>query len=93
MLKSSEQLAHIEILLEARDDYPRFTMELRTGRGDEVLTRSNLPRRRSAAGYMVSFDVPTSALDAAEYELTLKGVTNDGRAQDVGFYYFSVKKP
>ena len=92
-LKPVEQLAHIEILLEARDDYPRFTAELRTGRGDEVLTRSNLSRRRTAAGYVVGFDVPTSALEAAEYELTLKGVSSDGRAQDLGFYYFSVKKP
>ena len=92
-LKPSEQLAHIEILLEPRDDYPRFTAELRTGRGDDVLIRSNLPRRRTAAGNVVSFDVPTSALEAADYELTLKGVTSDGGAQDLGFYYFSVKKP
>jgi hypothetical protein len=29
-LKPSEQLARIEILLEPRDDFPRFTAELRT---------------------------------------------------------------
>ena len=92
-LKPSEQLARIEILLEPRDDFPRFTAELRTGRGDEVLARSNLSRRRTAAGYVVAFDVPTSALETADYELTLKGVTTDGRAQDLGFYYFSVNKP
>ena len=92
-LKPSEQLARIEILLEPRDDFPRFTAELRTGRGDEVLARSNLSRRRTAAGYVVAFDVPTSALETADYELTLKGVTSDGRAQDLGFYYFRVNKP
>src|SRR5262245_33587014 len=81
-----EQLARIEILVEARDDYPRFTTELRTRRGEEVLIRSNLSRGRTAAGYVVSFDVPTSALNASEYELALKGVTSDGRTQDVGYY-------
>jgi hypothetical protein len=41
----------------------------------------------------VSFDVPTSALDAGEYELTLNGVASDGRAQTLGYYYFRAQKP
>jgi hypothetical protein len=93
LLNPSAQLAHIEIVLEPRDDYPRYSSELRTRSGEEVLVRSNLPKRRTAAGYVVSFDVPTSALGAAEYELALKGVASDGRAQDLGYYYFSVRKP
>jgi len=93
VVNSSAQLAHIEIVLEARDDYPRYTSELRTRSGEEILIRSNLTRRRTAAGYVVSFDVPTSALGAAEYELALKGVGSDGRPQDLGYYYFSVQKP
>jgi len=35
----------------------------------------------------------TSALDAGEYELTLKDVASDGRAQDLGYYYFRVQRP
>jgi len=93
LLNPSAQLAHIEIVLEPRDDYPRYSSELRTRSGEEVLVRSNLPKRRTAAGYVVSFDVPTSALGAAEYELALKGVASDGRAQDLGYYYFSVRRP
>ena len=92
VVNPSAQLARIEILLEARDEYPRYSSELRTRSGDEILIRGNLSRRSTAAGYAVSFDVPTSALEAGEYELTLKGVSRDGRAQDLGFYYFSVKK-
>jgi len=92
-LNPSAQLAHIEIVLEPRDDYPRYTSEIRTRSGEEVLIRGNLRRRRSAAGDVVSFDVPTNALDAGEYELTLKGVAGDGRAQDLGYYYFRVQKP
>jgi hypothetical protein len=92
-LNPSAQLAHIEIVLEPRDDYPRYSSEIRTRSGEEVLIRGNLRRRRSAAGDVVSFDVPTNALDAGEYELTLKGVAGDGRAQDLGYYYFRVQKP
>ena len=92
-LNPSAQLAHIEIVLEPRDDYPRYSSEIRTRSGEEVLIRGNLRRRRSAAGDVVSFDVPTNALDAGEYELTLKGVAGDGRTQDLGYYYFRVQKP
>jgi hypothetical protein len=93
LLNSSAQIAHVEIVVEARDDYPRYSSELRTRSGEEVLIRGNLPRRQTAAGYVVSFDVPTSALGTGEYELALKGVANDGRAQELGYYYFSVQKP
>jgi hypothetical protein len=93
LLNPSAQIAHVEIVVEARDDYPRYSSELRTRSGEEVLIRGNLPRRRTAAGYVVSFDVPTSALGTGEYELALKGVANDGRAQELGYYYFSVQKP
>ena len=33
-----------------------------------------------------------SALTSGEYELALKGVTNDQSTQDVGYYYFHVRK-
>ena len=92
VLSPSAQIAHIEIQLEARDDYPRYRVELRTRRGEDVLSRGNLPRRRTTTGYAVSFDVPASALAAGEYELSLKGVTGSQAAVDIGYYYFGVRK-
>jgi hypothetical protein len=91
VLNSSAQIAHIEIQLEPRDDYPRFRAELRTLSGEEVLTRSNLLKRAAAAGYLVSFDVPTTALATGPYELTLKGLINQS-VQEIGYYYFGVQK-
>jgi hypothetical protein len=91
-LNPSAQIVHIQIQLEARDDYPRFRLELRTRSGEEILTRSNLPRQETRAGYGVSFDVPASALAAGQYELALKGVLNDQSVQDVGYYYFTVQR-
>jgi hypothetical protein len=91
MLGSSEQLAHLEIQIESRDEFPRFRVELRTLDGADVMSRGNLTRQRSGAGYVVSFDVPASALPAGEYELTLKGVADD-QTTDIGYYYFRVQR-
>jgi hypothetical protein len=92
VLNPGTEIAHIEVQLEARDDYPRFRAELRTLSGTEVLSLGSLSRRRVTAGYAVSFDVPATALSADQYELALKGVLNDQTVQDVGYYYFSVQK-
>ena len=85
------QLAHIQIRLEPRDAYPRFRAELRTRGGEEVLTRDNLRRSRAGAGYVVSFDVPASALNAGQYELALLGVPAGASAEEVSYSYFTVR--
>jgi len=92
VLSPSVQIARIEIELESRDDFPRFRAELRTRRGEEVLTRGNLVRRKSGPGFAVSVDVPASALAVGDYELALKGITADHTSQDVGYYYFGVQR-
>jgi hypothetical protein len=92
VLDPSVQIARLEIQLEARDNFPRFRAELRKRTGEEIMFRSNLVRRRTGAGFEVSFDIPASALDAGEYELTLKGIAADGATQDLGYYYFGVQR-
>ena len=92
VLSPTVQIARIEIELESRDDFPRFRAELRTRRGEEVLSRSNLLRRKSGSGFAVSIDVPASALAAGDYELALKGIAADRTSQDVGYYYFGVQR-
>ncbi len=56
------------------------------------MTRSNLPRHRTKTGYAVSFDVPASALNAGDYELSLKGVADRQAVVDIGYYYFGVAR-
>lgn len=91
VLSSAAQIVRIEIQLEPRDDFPRFRAELRTRAGEEVLTRANLRRRQSGGAYIVSIDVPSSALSAGEYELALKGVTPNQSDADIGYYYFGAR--
>src|SRR6516225_290747 len=76
VLSSTAQLAHIEIQLEPRDEFPRFRAELRTRGGEDVLTRSNVPMRRINSGNSVTFDLPANALPPGEYELALKGISD-----------------
>jgi len=92
VLSPSTMIAHIRIQLEPRDDYPRFRAELRTRRGDELVTAGNLVRQQTSAGYIVSFDVPASALATGDYELALKGTGASQGLTDIGFYYFHVRK-
>jgi len=88
-LDPAAQIVRIEVRLEPRDEYPRFRAELRTRRGDEVLTFANLPRREIADGYAVLVEAPGSLLAAGQYELELKGIKGNS-AEDVGFYYFNI---
>ena len=90
-LSPEAQVARIVIQLEARDDYPRFRAELRTRSGRDILARNDLHLRRATTENSVSMDVPASALGSGEYELALIGLA-EGRAEDVGYYYFRVQK-
>ena len=92
VLVAGAQIAHIEVQLDARDDYPRFRADLRTRSGREILALANLRARQSGAARSVSMDVPASALDAGEYELALKGLSVGDAVQDIGYYYFRVQK-
>jgi hypothetical protein len=91
-LDRSVQIVHIEIELESRDEFPEFRAGLRTRKETELLTFASLPRRRTASGNVVSFDVPASALASGEYELALQGISPGQPPQDVGYYYFRVEK-
>jgi len=90
-LDPAAQIIRIEVKLEPRDDYPRFRAELRTRRGDEVLTLANLPRRDTAEGYGVLVEAPVSVVPPGQYELELKGIKGNS-AEDVGFYYFNIEQ-
>jgi hypothetical protein len=92
ILSPAAQIARIEIQLEPRDDFSWFRVELRTRAGEEILTRANLRRRQTGGAYIISVDVPSSALAAGDYELALKGLTPNQPDSDIGYYYFSVHK-
>jgi len=91
LLNSSSQLVHIDIQLEPSDNYSRFRVELHGRNGETILMRSNLTRLKNGAAYLVSFDLPATALKAGDHELALQGIDRDS-PQPVGYYYFSVQR-
>jgi hypothetical protein len=90
-LDPAAQVVRIEVRLEPRDNYQRFRAELRTRRGDEVLTLANLSRRQTTTGYGVLVEAPASVLPPGQYELELKGAKGSS-TEDVGFYYFNIDR-
>lgn len=89
--KTTRQV-RLQIGIEPEDEYRRFRVELRARGGQPVWAEDNLSARHGRAGQSVVLNLPASTLSAGEYELALKGVTGDGRTEDVGYYYFNVLK-
>ncbi len=85
-------LVRLQIGIDPQENYRRYRVELRTENGQQVLAQGNLLARAGSHGRSIPLSVPASALGNGRYELTLKGITDSGTTEDVGFYYFDVKK-
>src|SRR5262249_42244012 len=88
LVPQTAQPVRIQIGLEREDDYKSFRVELRTAQGKEVWTQDDLRPRQSSAGRVLNLVVLGNVLGAGEYELTLKGVIDQQRTEDVRYYYF-----
>ncbi|PWT88755.1 MAG: hypothetical protein C5B55_12605 [Blastocatellia bacterium] len=81
-------LVRLQVGIDPQETYKRYRVELRTEKGQQVLTQGNLtPRGRS-----IPISLKADALTKGRYELTVKGITDSGTIEDVGFYYFDVVK-
>ena len=89
VLPAGATVAQLQIGIEAEENYKSYDVDLHTVAGRSVWTRDNLPAR-SARGRSIRLTLPATALKAGEYELRLKGKTDTGVVDDVGFYYFEV---
>ena len=90
VLPEDARLVQIQIGIDPEEQYKKFTVELRTLSGLGVWTRENLNARNRRGVRAVGLTLPASALRAGDYELRLRGVDESG-AEDIGFYYFTVK--
>ncbi|MBS1791415.1 MAG: hypothetical protein JST85_27130 [Acidobacteria bacterium] len=82
----------LQIGIERGDDYKRYGVELRTLNGREVLRQTNLIAHAGNAGREVTLVLPADKLSTGEYELALHGISDDGKAEDLGYYYFAVQR-
>ncbi|HEY0723995.1 MAG TPA: hypothetical protein VGD41_08455 [Pyrinomonadaceae bacterium] len=92
VLPEDARLVRLQIGIDAEEPYKNFAVELRTLAGRQVWTRENLNARNRRGARAVGLTLPATALKSGEYELRLRGVSESGNAEDVGFYYFNVRK-
>lgn len=92
VLPDDARLVRLQIGIDPEEQYKNFAVEVLTLAGRRVWTRENLNARNRRGARAVGLTLPATALKPGEYELRLQGVTESGAAEDVGFYYFNVRK-
>jgi hypothetical protein len=92
VLDETVRAVRLRIGVEPEEPYKTFQIELRGQNGRQIWTRDNLPARTSSAGKTIALTLPTSVLTAGQYELALRGVTENKTTEEVGYYYFDVVK-
>ena len=92
ILAGDARLVRLQIGIDPDEPFKTFAVELRTAAGRQVWTRDNLTARTRGKARAVSLTLPASALKSGDYELRLSGRKEGGESEDVGFYYFDVKK-
>jgi len=91
-LPENARLVRLQIGMDAEEQYKTFVVELRTVAGRQIWTRENLKASSRRAARSIGLTMPATALKPGEYELKLSGIKESGGTEDVGFYYFNVKK-
>ena len=91
-LSNDARLVRLQIGIDPEEQYKSYAVELRTLAGREVWNRENLPARTRRGSRAVGLTLPATVLKSGEYELRLRGLTEGGGSEDVGFYYFNVRK-
>jgi hypothetical protein len=86
------RLVRLNIGIDPDEQYKNFAVELRTIAGRQVWTRENLAARNRGGARAIGLTLPASVLKSGDYELRLSGLKEGGEAEDIGFYYFDVRK-
>ena len=92
VLPNDANQVRLQVGIDPEEQYKTFAVEVRTLAGRQVWTRDNLSARNRRGIRAIGLTLPATALKPGEYELRLRGVTEGSGTEDVGFYYFTVKK-
>lgn len=92
VLNEDARLVRLQIAIEPEEQFKTFAVELRTSSGRQIWSRENLTARNRRGARAIGLTLPATAVKPGEYELSLRGVKEGGATEDVGFYYFDVRK-
>ena len=91
-LSNDARVVRLQVGIDPEEQYKSYAVELRTVAGRQVWNRENLAARTRRGSRAVGLTLPATVLKSGEYELRLRGLTEGGGSEDVGFYYFNVRK-
>jgi hypothetical protein len=92
IVRDDTRLVRLQIGIDPDEPYKTFAIELRTTAGRQVWTRENLAAPTRGKARAITLTLPASALKSGDYELRLSARQEGGASEDIGFYYFDVKK-
>jgi len=81
-------LVKLQLELDPSINHRSYRVELNTAGGAQVWVRGGLIAQRADWGRFVTLILPTPALQAGEYELILRGLTDERKSEIAGYYYF-----
>jgi hypothetical protein len=82
------RMVKLQLELDPSVNHRSYRVELNTAGGAQVLVRGGLIAQRADWGRFITLTLPTSALQAGEYELILSGLTDERKSEVAGYYYF-----
>lgn len=92
VMPDDARLVRLNVGIDPEEQYKTFAVDLRTVGGRKVWTKENLPARNRGKARAVALTIPATVLKPGDYELRLSGIKEGGGTEDVGFYYFEVRK-
>ncbi|HEX8566642.1 MAG TPA: hypothetical protein VF648_13430 [Pyrinomonadaceae bacterium] len=92
-LSPSAKNLQLSLLLKNADDYKNYRAALKTlDEGTQIWASADLKPRRSGKNKSLSFSIPVKNLQTADYEISLNGITETGKIEEITSYYFSIVK-
>jgi len=82
------RMVKLQLELDPSVNHRDYRVELTTAAGVQVWVQRELTAQQSDWGRFVTLMIPTRALQAGEYELILRGLTNERKDEVAGYYYF-----
>jgi hypothetical protein len=82
------RMVKLQLELDPSVNHRGYRVELNTAGGAHVWGQAGLTARQTNWGRFVTLVIPARALQAGEYELILRGSTNERKGEVAGYYYF-----
>jgi hypothetical protein len=90
-LPPAARTVRLQLELNPADEYPTYRAELRTAKGTAVATRDPLKALAAGGGKAVTLELPAQSLPAGQYEVELLGRVEQGKLEEIAYYYFDVQ--